>query len=209
MTDNQGMAAGGLRERKKQRTRATIQREALRLFQAQGYEATTIEQIAAAADISPSTFFHYFPTKEDVVFSDDYDPLFIRLLLERPAEEPLIVAIRHVLVDGLAAVLERDREIVLARTKMILRVPALRARIWEDLEKARELLQSILAQRAGRDLEDFELGVIAHVLIGALHAANMEWMRSDGRLDLVALTERALDVVDAGARLESLEAAGR
>ena len=58
-----GGLGGGLRERKKQKTRESIQRTALRLFEKQGYEGTTIEQIAAAAEISPSTFFNYFPTK--------------------------------------------------------------------------------------------------------------------------------------------------
>ncbi len=205
MTDNRGVAAG-LRERKKQKTRAAIQREAMRLFQAQGYEATTIEQIADAAEISPSTFFHYFPSKEDVVLTDDYDPLFVRLLGERPPEEPLSDAIRRVLVDGLGAILERDRDIVLARAKLVLRVPALRARILGDLEQAQDLLREILAQRTGRDPDDFELRVIAHVLIGAMYAANVEWVRSDGRADMMELVNRALDVVDAGARLESMGA---
>jgi len=65
--------ARGLRERKKLKTRESIQREAMRLFQMQGYEETTIEQIAAAVEISPSTFFNYFPNKEDVVLYDALD----------------------------------------------------------------------------------------------------------------------------------------
>ena len=85
----------GLRERKKQKTREAIQREAMRLFQEQGYEATTIEQIAEAVEISPSTFFNYFPSKEDVVFTDPYDPLFISTFLERPGEESLGTAFRR------------------------------------------------------------------------------------------------------------------
>jgi AcrR family transcriptional regulator len=80
-----------LRARKKQKTRESIQREAMRLFGKQGYDQTTVEQIAAAADISPSTFFNYFPTKEDVVLYDAYDPVLASLLLERPADEPLSV----------------------------------------------------------------------------------------------------------------------
>ena len=73
--------ARGLRERKKLKTKEAIQREALRLFQEQGYDETTIEQIAEAVEISPSTFFNYFPTKEDVVIQDPYDPLFISSFL--------------------------------------------------------------------------------------------------------------------------------
>ena len=77
--------AGSLRERKKLKTRESIQREAMRLIQKQGYDKTTIEQIAAAVEVSPSTFFNYFPSKEDVVLYDAYDPVIIPLLSERPA----------------------------------------------------------------------------------------------------------------------------
>jgi AcrR family transcriptional regulator len=63
----------GLRERKKARTRAAIQEQALHLFAAQGYAATTVRQIADAAEVSESTFFRYFPTKEDVVMHDRFD----------------------------------------------------------------------------------------------------------------------------------------
>jgi AcrR family transcriptional regulator len=67
----------GLRERKRQRTLSEIQRVALDLFGRQGYEATTIEQIAEEAEVSPSTVFRYFPTKEDLVLNDEYDPLLL------------------------------------------------------------------------------------------------------------------------------------
>ena len=75
----------GRRERKKLRTRALIQREALRLFLAKGFEATTIEEIAEAADIALSTFFNYFPTKEDVVLQDDLDPVLLEAINMEPA----------------------------------------------------------------------------------------------------------------------------
>lgn len=65
----------GLRERKKAKTRAAIQHEALRLFREQGYDETKIEQIAAAVEVSESTIYRYFPTKEDLVLWDEFDPL--------------------------------------------------------------------------------------------------------------------------------------
>src|SRR5256885_3996797 len=80
------MNSPGLRERKKQKTRWAIQEHAMRLFAQQGYDETTVEQIAAAAEISPSTFFRYFKTKEDVVVQDRYDDLIVEKIIAAPAD---------------------------------------------------------------------------------------------------------------------------
>ena len=197
--------SGGLRERKKQRTREAIQREAMRLFQERGYEATTIEQIADAVEISPSTFFNYFPSKEDVVFYDPYDPLIISALIARPADEPLSTALRRTIKEALTSVFERDREVILARSRLVMGVPALRARMWEELERSQEIFCKVIADRIGRDPHDFELRVTTMVLITAVYAASVEWLRQDGRGELLDLVDRAFDVVDAGARLDSID----
>src|SRR3984957_1002089 len=84
----------GLRERKEARTRASIREHALRLFREQGYHATTVEQIAAAAEVSPSTFFRYFPTKEDVVLQDDMEPLLAEAIEHQPPELGVVAAVR-------------------------------------------------------------------------------------------------------------------
>ncbi|TMD49414.1 MAG: TetR family transcriptional regulator [Chloroflexi bacterium] len=156
-----GGVKSGLRERKKQKTRESIQRAALRLFVKQGYEETTIEQIAAAAEISPSTFFNYFPTKEDVVLFDAYDPMAIRMFLERPKDEPLNVVVRRVL-EELAEVFQRDEDVILARGRLFLEVPELRSRMWEETERTLVIFNQILAERTGRRPDDFEVRVTAH-----------------------------------------------
>ena len=76
----------GLRERKKARTKAAIQEHALRLYREQGYAETTVEQIAAAAEVSPSTFFRYFPAKEDTVLTDLMDQQSFEVMVSAPAE---------------------------------------------------------------------------------------------------------------------------
>jgi AcrR family transcriptional regulator len=191
-------ATGGLRERKKLKTRMAIQREAMRLFEHQGYDATTIEQIAEAVEISPSTFFNYFPSKEDVVFTDPYDPLFISAFLARPSDEPVLDAIRHTVNESLGAVFERDRDVILARTRLIMSVPALGARVWEDVKRTLELFCTVVAERLGRDPGDFELRVATMSVISAMTMASMEWARTDGSADMMDLINRALDVVEAG-----------
>ena len=84
----------GLRERKKARTRAAIREHALRLFREQGYGATRVEQIAEAAEVSPATFYRYFPTKEDVVLQDDLDVLTLEALEAQPAGLSPLAAVR-------------------------------------------------------------------------------------------------------------------
>ena len=193
----------GLRERKKLKTRESIQRTALRLFEKQGYEETTIEEIAAAAEISPSTFFNYFPTKEDVVLFDAYDPMAIQMFRDLPKDEPLSAGLRKVL-EALSAAFEQDEQTILARGRLFLEVPELRARIWDEVERTQLLVAQVLAERTGRRPDDFELRVTARILTAALFEASLEWMRTQGRHGLVELFNRALDVLESGARLSVL-----
>jgi AcrR family transcriptional regulator len=200
--------AQGLRERKKKKTRESIQHEAMRLFGKQGYEQTTVEQIAAAVEISPSTFFNYFHSKEDVVLYDSYDPILARLLSERPADEPLSVSFRRVL-EAMDSIFQRDREIILARGRLWFEVPALRARLWEELEKAQAFMRMQIAQRSGRDADDFETRVAVAVMVGAALEAMREWMSRDGKGSFVVLVNQALEMVEAGARLDEIASATR
>src|ERR1700684_2832081 len=98
----------GLRERKKARTRAFIREHALRLFREQGHAATTVEQIAEAADVSPSTFLRYFPTKEDVVLKDEMGDLRRYADERQPAELSPVAAFRAAAAQALAGMSEEE-----------------------------------------------------------------------------------------------------
>src|SRR5579859_387610 len=197
--------AQSLRERKKAKTREAIQREATRLFQKQGYEETTIEQIAAAVEISPSTFFNYFKSKEDVVLYDAYDPMVLTLFQSRPSDEPLSESVRAVL-DQITGTLEDDREIILARSRLLLETPDLRAKLWSEVERAQTFFGVLLAERTGRAPDDFEFRVVAIALVAAMMEAATEWVRSEGRFKMGDLMKKALDAISADSMLDGLAA---
>ena len=188
----------GLRERKRQRTFTEIQSVAIRLFTEQGYEKTTIEQIADEAEVSPSTVFRYFPNKEDLVLSDEYDPEIFAAIKAAPAGESPIQSIRSALVGIMSGALRADPEPMLARGRLMLSVPELRARLYDTMRQSERDLAAVVAARAGRAADDFEFRVAIGALMGALMTALGDWVESDGRQDIVELLDRALEVLDSG-----------
>ena len=157
----------GLRERKKARTRATIQREALKLFQRDGYAATSVEAIAAAAEVSPSTFFRYFPTKEDVVLSDFVDETTIERFVEAPAELSLAEALTYAVRTGIASLPDEDFELEHLRNRLIRDVPELRRGMLAEMMRPMELLAEAIGRRLGREVDD-DVRMYAGATIGAL-----------------------------------------
>lgn len=185
----------GLRERKKAKTRRLLRQEALRLFVAQGYDHTTVEQICDAADVSPSTFFRYFPTKEDVVLMDD-DPGPYPEEPARaagPARPPADDAVRATLRDLLARRVGPDPDTTLARLRLAARVQPLRARLWQHQEAQVTHTAALLARRAGRDANAYEVRLSAAVLVAVTTETLMYWAERDGEPNLTALCARALD----------------
>ncbi|MUL42845.1 TetR family transcriptional regulator [Streptomonospora sp. PA3] len=184
---------GDWRELKKARTRARIQQEALRLFGEQGYEATTVARIAAAAGVSHTTFFRYFPTKEDVVLGDEYDPLLEEALRRRPESEDLIERVRNAVGEGLAAVYAADRDALLARVRLVLSAPPLRARLWEQLLGTQALLERALAGTGDSAEAPMRVRVVAAACLAVLTTAITAWERDGGRGDLPAIVDEAFD----------------
>jgi len=187
----------GLRERKKARTRAAIQRHALRLFREQGYSATTVDQIAAAAEISPSTFFRYFPTKEATVLYDPFDPVLIAATLAQPAELSPIAALRATVdiireqVSGEEWERERQRQL------LVFREPELRSAIMDQFAEGIELLAGMAAQRTGREADDFEVRNWAGAVVGVIMAAFLG-AAADPDVDTLVVLDRAVAHLEAG-----------
>jgi len=164
-TEENGLA--GLRERKKAKTHEAIQAAALRLFRSQGYEATTVEQIAEAAEVSPSTFFRYFPTKEDVVIHDALDPLFFAAFREQPPELSPIQAMRAAMSSVFEALTPDELALERERQDLILGVTELRARMLDDLATTIRGFTEALAARLGRSADDVPVRAFAGAVIGA------------------------------------------
>ncbi|RLL68681.1 TetR family transcriptional regulator [Streptomyces sp. Z26] len=192
----------GLRERKKIRTRKAIRQAAYHLFGEQGYDATPVDQIAEAAEVSPSTVFRYFPTKEDIVLTDEYDPLFAEALARRPKDEPPVTALREALCGTLALqVDERERAEAMQRMALIRDVPAVRARMAEHMAETKRLLALVLSERTGRPEDDLELQVVTAAVLSALIEAMYHWLDDGMKGELTVPVSHALRVLERGLTL--------
>jgi len=189
-----------LRERKRTRTRLMIQSEALRLFAERGYAGTTVEEIADAAAISPRTFFRYFPSKEDVVMWDEYDPLALELLDARPADEPLAESFRAITRESLGGLLRNDPERLLSRIRLAVTVPELRARFLDEQTQGIEQIARFLTGKRRTPIDDMTLQVVGSALLAAVAVALDRWQKDDGKSDLLSLLDRATDALAEGAR---------
>ncbi len=168
------MKVGGLRELKKQRTRLALIDSALELFLAHGYESTTIDEIAAAADVSQRTFFRYFATKEDVVTGLvlEYDSHLVERVRARPEDEPVPGALLAAL-RGLLERLERGDSVQMKRMWRLRRVletnPCLIAAYLTRYSRTSGVLVAELARRMDVDPEfDLRPRLLASIYLGAV-----------------------------------------
>jgi AcrR family transcriptional regulator len=188
-----------LRERKKIRTRQAIRRAAYRLFAEQGYEATRVDQIADAAEVSPSTVFRYFPTKEDIVLTDEEDPVLAATLRARPAHEPPLTALREAILGAIRQVYETPEALAEARQRMrlVASVPAIRGRLHESMAASGGVVTAALAERTGRATDDLELRVFVSAVLAGLGEVLLYWAEHEPDNDDIApLIDRAFDVLD-------------
>lgn len=181
----QGRALAGLRERKKQRTRLALIDAALDLFLAKGYEATTIDEIVAAVDVSQRTFFRYFATKEDVVtgFLSEYDQVLLEALAARPPGERPFTALFESLRVALRTIAESDpaEGARFRRVRQVIEAtPALMAAQMARYSASAEALAAEIARREDVDLEqDLRPRIVVAFYLAAVKVAFEECARRD------------------------------
>ena len=189
-------AGPGLRERKQQQTRERLKRAAMALFLERGFEAATIDDIAAAADVSRRSFFHYFASKEDVVaaWQEDAAAALVAGILARPADESMLTAAENAIA---AAVKRIDPTEAAAMSRLKRDNPALHARDQLKYEKLERALADGLAQRAGRKSDRLKARLVAMIATGAMRVGGESWIGEGAREKPEAFVKRTFDAIRA------------
>jgi AcrR family transcriptional regulator len=196
MRDNCGMPVPdpdrGLRERKKIKTREAIQREAFRLMIENGYANTTVEQIAEAAEVSPSTFFRYFPSKESLLLTRGLNQVLFDALVAQPAELAPIAAFRNAVHATYDHMSDDSWEFERTRQQLLYSIPELNAALRDEYDGLVAVIAEATAQRLGRAPRDLEVRVFAGAMTGAIMSLGDRGPFSPSDVNL------ALDFLEAG-----------
>ena len=184
----------GLRERKKRERRRCIEEVAIDLFEAHGFDGTTIEDIAAAADIAPRTFFSYFPTKEDVVLADYASRLdrIIHVLRGRPPSEPPWAALQASFVT-VAADYEARRDDLIRRFTIMAAHPPVYARSLQLQAGWEDALTDVLIDRAGPHVGQLESRLLASAALACMRSSLRHWLVTGQATALPDLFEACFD----------------
>ncbi|MFF8773256.1 TetR/AcrR family transcriptional regulator [Kitasatospora sp. NPDC015120] len=178
-----------LRARRRAETQRLIQSHAVRLFTERGYDATAVTEVAQAAGVSPMTVYRHFPTKEDLVLAGQDAELIAERIAASPAGQPLVRRIGTALVGAAAELAETgDGRFLLARLKLMITTPALRAR---HLDNQYALQQAIAAALGDGDDSAFRVRAATGACLAALHTALVRWAEDDGRTALPGLITEA------------------
>jgi AcrR family transcriptional regulator len=193
-------AVNGLRERKKARTREAILEAALDLFEAKGYDNTTVEEIAEAADISPRTFFRYFESKLDLIMVDkefdnhddqSHEETFASWILQGEQGESLVDTIRNRIVEQFDERIASDACNV-RRVRLMMATPSLRAIAYEHFGEHQPELVKVFAEALGVDEDDLQAHLFATAVGNTLWTVIDRWVAEDGS------QERLTEMLDEG-----------
>jgi AcrR family transcriptional regulator len=183
------------------RTRARILDVALDLFERQGYEVTTVNEIAEAAGITQMTFFRHFPTKDAVLVTDPYDPLIAEAVGAQPVDLPPLQRVRGGFRSALAGIAEVEDATARRRVAIVARHPSLRAAVNASTQDTQDaIVERLTADGTPR----LDAVITTAAVLGAVTAALLSWADPDGStLDedasLEDLVRHALDQLDPAA----------
>ena len=193
-------AATGLRERKKQKTRDLIAETALRLFSEQGYDATTVAEIADETDVSVRTVFTYFPAKEDILFSDHlgFEQGLRLALAERAAETSALDALRNFMVENLSRFDDHGR----LRWQVVSHDERLKIRERARQAELGQVIAAAIAYDLGEDVDDLRPQLVTAAVIAAFTATyEHRWSarsRTASRAQAVAVIDEAIAFLSGG-----------
>lgn len=180
----------GLRERTRRAVRAELAEVAIGLFARQGFDDTTVEDIARAAGITKRSFFRYFPTKEDVVFDgvDLTGEKVVADIAARPAEEDPWDSLHHVLRAWQEEI--HASEQVLATLQLIEATPALVGRLHQRRTEWRRRVSDALQDRPGAEIDPYTADLLTNAATAVLDAVSSQWVRSKGQADRTDLLDQ-------------------
>ena len=199
MTNVTQDAPVGLRERKKARTREAIIDAAVALFEQEGYDETTVQQIAAAAEVSERTFFRYFDSKLDVVMGlKEQAEDVAALVADRPAQESPLEAMRQVVRQKMSDVLASE-DVVVRQLRILMGTPSLRSFAYEHFNEHRDELAAAFAQRLRVPVTDLTPQVTATAVGGTLWTVIDRWVEEGSPTErLIPLVDEAFDLLERG-----------
>ncbi|WP_157372391.1 TetR family transcriptional regulator [Arthrobacter sp. Soil736] len=178
-------------------TRALLQEQAMALFVQQGFDETTVAQIAEAAGVSQMTFFRYFPTKDAVVFDDPYDPVIADLVAAQDPGLPAMERVRLGLLGAWNSVPDAVDDATREKIRLIAGHTRLTAGIWENNRRTEDLIVEALT---GTGVGRVEARVAAGACLGGLTAALLDWASEPDGQELRERMSTALDLMGESGR---------
>jgi AcrR family transcriptional regulator len=189
---------GGLRERKRTAAMLRIQSVALDLFEQRGFDEVTVEEVAEASEVSPSSIYRYFGTKEQIVLWDEFDPGMGDLLRVALSDAVPLVGLRRAFLAALDELSAEDELRVQRRLRLAGTSPSLEQASIAQSYAVAEMVEQALAQRLGRPVADLEVQVFAHALIGGFLGMFHHWVGTDFREPMREVVARSFEIFEEG-----------
>lgn len=179
------------RAERKHEVSRRIRDVALRMFLDQGYEATTVEDVAAATGVSHMTVFRHFPTKASLVFSDESDALIADAIRKRPPTESALTSVERAVIEVVGRLSQMEQDLQVQRFRLIWSTPTLQAELWVRWMAAQRLVAGALVDRGGAPADPLALHVVAGIAYVTAATASLAWIEEVGRRPLTELLSEA------------------